>query len=119
VKRLLPVLLAAMTLAGCSSSSHSSAPSPGDAYLIVAIDYHFHNAHPTPPLSRDQGLVIDNQSTNVHNVTIPGTSFSKDVRPLQQIVIPRLGTLFSHPGRYSFICKYHIDRGMKGVIVVR
>jgi plastocyanin len=88
-------------------------------YFVTAIDYHFHDAHPTVPLTPDRVLVVTNEGSDVHNVTIPGTTFSRDVRPGHSLYVGRIGSLFTKPGRYPFFCRYHLDRGMKGVIVVR
>jgi hypothetical protein len=89
------------------------------AYFITAIDYHFHDAHPTVPLSADRILVVDNQGSALHNVTIPGTTYTHDVKPGHSLYIGRIGNLFTKPGRYPFFCRYHVDRGMKGLIVVK
>jgi hypothetical protein len=124
---LLPVATLLVLLAACSSSRAGpvvvrNIQDPGHGhgtYFVTAIDYHFHDAHPTVPLTRDRRLVIVNEGSNLHNVTIVGTDFSRDVRPGHHIAIRRIDSLFAKPGRYPFFCSYHVDRGMKGVIVVR
>ena len=87
-------------------------------YVITAINYHFHDAHPTFPIGPGRDLIIKNASTNLHNVTIPALNFSEDVRPGQQIVIPDIASRFSAPGRYTFVCLYHQDRGMAGTLII-
>ncbi len=91
---------------------------PTQPYYIVAIDYHFHNAHPTFPLGFDRKVIFESDALNVHNVTIPAIGYSKDLPVGARIVIPHIGSLLGEPGRYTFYCKYHVDRGMAGVIVI-
>ena len=48
-------------------------------YVVTAIDYHFHDAHPTFPIGLGRDLVVKNQGRNLHNVTIPALGYSRDV----------------------------------------
>ena len=89
-----------------------------DPYVITAIDYHFHDAHPTFPIAPGRDLVIRDQGRNVHNVTIPALDYSRDVEPGQRLVIEDVASRFEGAGRYSLFCVYHQDRGMTGVIVI-
>jgi len=91
---------------------------PRFPYVVTAIDYHFHDAHPSSPISQDRVLLFRSASTNRHNVTIEGTTYTRDLPPLGELRIDRVGTVFSHPGRYRFFCRYHVDRGMRGLLVV-
>jgi hypothetical protein len=109
----------------CSATPAQPAPSlsvipddPRSPYVVTAIDYHFHDAHPSSRVSEDRALVFKSASTNRHNVTIEGTTYSRDLPPLGELRIARVGTVFPQPGRYRFFCKYHVDRGMRGVLVV-
>lgn len=95
-------------------------PSPigdPDRYAITAIDYHFHDAHPTEPLEPGRILVVTNQGRNLHNVTIPALSLSTNVRPGRELVIGDVAASLA-PGRYPLTCRLHADRGMNGVIVI-
>jgi plastocyanin len=87
-------------------------------YVITAIDYHFHDAHPTFPIAPGRDLVVKNDSPNVHNVTIAAIDYSHDVQPGGELVIPDVASLFDGPGRYSMYCAYHEDRGMTGLLVI-
>jgi hypothetical protein len=107
--------LCALLVAGCASGSAGEASGP---YVVTAIDYHFHDAHPTNPLDGSRTLVIHNDSVHLHNVTIAGLDYDRDIRAGRRLVIRPVRSLFPQPGRYRFFCKYHLDRGMKGVIVV-
>jgi plastocyanin len=86
-------------------------------YVVTAIDYHFHDAHPTFPIGPGRDLVVENAGRNVHNVTIPALEFSRDVRPGDRITIEDIADLLE-PGSYELYCRIHRDRGMTGVIVI-
>jgi plastocyanin len=87
-------------------------------YVVTAIDYHFHDAHPTFPIGPGRDLVVTNQGRNVHNVTIPALGYSADVRPGGQVVIGSIADRLA-PGRYELFCRIHLAAfGMKGVIVI-
>ena len=110
-------------VAGASTTSSSirvivQPDNPRRPYFITAIDYHFHDAHPTPPLAPDRTIVVTNQGRNTHNVSVPGTNYSKDIAPGDKIVIHDIGKLFGGPGTHYFICKYHVNLGMKGTVII-
>jgi plastocyanin len=88
------------------------------AYVVTAIDYHFHDAHPTTPIGPGRDLVVNNVGRNVHNVTIPGTTFSEDVVPGHRLVIRNIAAFLGGPGEYPFFCRFHQSLGMTGVIVI-
>jgi hypothetical protein len=91
---------------------------PTKPYGVTAIDYHFHDAHPTLALSPDRSIVVTNEGRVRHNVSIPGTDFSKDIEPGDRIVLRDVGELFGGPGTHVFFCRYHASLGMKGTVVV-
>lgn len=86
-------------------------------YVVTAIDYHFHDAHPTFPIAPGRDLVVKNVGRNRHNVSIPALDFSRDVAPDGQLTIEDFGSRLG-PGRYELICRIHLDRGMTGVLVI-
>jgi plastocyanin len=88
-----------------------------DPYVVTAIDYHFHDAHPTFPITPGRDLVVKNAGRNRHNVTIPALGFSNDVAPGAQRTIEDIASSLA-PGRYELYCALHVDRGMQGVIVI-
>jgi hypothetical protein len=94
------------------------ADDPTKPYGVTAIDYHFHDAHPTLPLSPDRIIVVTNDGRVRHNVSIPGTDFTKDIEPGDRIVLRDVGELFGGPGTHVFICRYHASLGMKGTVIV-
>lgn len=108
---LLVVCVAALVVATMALRDD---PAP---YVVTAIDYHFHDAHPTFPIASGRELVVDNEGRNVHNVTIPALEFSRNVRPGGRLVVGRVADMLE-PGRYELICQIHLDRGMTGTIVI-
>jgi plastocyanin len=89
-----------------------------EPYVVTAIDYHFHDAHPTRPLVPGQDFVVENQGRTLHNVTIPALVFSKEVQPGERITIGSIADRLG-PGRYQLYCRIHLEAfGMKGVIVI-
>lgn len=91
---------------------------PSRPYVVTAIDYHFHDAHPTRPLAPRRTLIFRSQGAVRHNVTIPSIGFSKDLPPGGQVVIRNVGRLLGGPGRYSFFCAYHVAQEMRGMILI-
>jgi plastocyanin len=92
-----------------------TAPPP---YVVTAIDYHFHDAHPSLPISLDRGVQFSNQGRNPHNVTIEGTGYDRTFAPGKRITVDPIRSLLGEPGRYPFFCKLHADRGMSGVLIL-
>ncbi len=109
------VLSASLLCASCGKSERELVKRP---YVVTAIDYHFHDAHPSLPIEVDRAVQFSNQGRNPHNVTIEGTSYDQTVRPGERITIRPVGSLLPTPGRYPFVCKLHAERGMSGVLVV-
>lgn len=92
---------------------------PSQPYGITAIDYHFHDAHPTFPLAPDRTVTWTNDGTVVHNVTFPQFGFSKDIPLGATIRIHDLGKKLGGPGTYTFYCAYHQNLGMIGTVIIR
>ena len=92
---------------------------PSQPYGITAIDYHFHDAHPTFPLAPNRTVTWTNDGSVVHNVTFPQFDYSKDIPLGGTIRIRDLGTKLGGPGTYTFYCAYHENLGMVGTIVIR
>ena len=105
--------VALMSLAGCDGERPPAGP-----YVVSAIDYHFHDAHPSKPIALDRAVQFSNQGSNRHNVTIEGTDYDRTLQPGARITIDPVSSLLASPGRYPFVCKLHADRGMSGVLVL-
>ena len=112
------IALVALALAGCTGSDDRRGPVRPEPYAITAVDYHFHDAHPSAPIALDRAVEFGNQGSNRHNVTIEGTDYDRTFRPGALITIDPVSSLLPEPGRYPFVCKLHADRGMSGVLVV-
>jgi hypothetical protein len=132
-RRLVPALVCAALLAGASTACGGAAGPPQPAggritvasddpslpYGIVAIDYHFHDAHPSLPIAPDRPVHFVNEGTLKHNVTFPQLGFSRDFDPGQAFTIKDLGRKLGGPGVYTFYCAYHYAAfGMQGTIIV-
>ena len=115
------LVAALLALPACSEGppTATGGPSPPAAgpYVVTAIDYHFHDAHPSLPIPLDRMVEVNNQGSNIHNVTFEGTSYTENVRPQMRLSIDP-ADLFGEPGRYPFVCKFHADREMTGVLVI-
>jgi plastocyanin len=85
---------------------------------VTAVDDHFHDAHPSGPIHIGNALVFHNEGSNLHNVTIEGTTYSHDLPVDGTLRIDPASDVFPGPGTYRLICKYHVDRGMKGRLVI-
>jgi hypothetical protein len=114
VRSRAAILALVAVLASCADQP-TTRPGP---YVVTAIDYHFHDAHPSLPIRLDRAVQFSNQGRNRHNVTIEGTDYDRTVAPGQRITIDRIGSLLPEPGRYPFVCRLHADRGMSGVLVL-
>ncbi|HJS26404.1 MAG TPA: cupredoxin domain-containing protein [Actinomycetota bacterium] len=112
VRLLLLLLCGAVLVAGAVLLTLDPAP-----YVVTAIDYHFHDAHPTLPIADGRDLLVDNEGRNVHNVTIDALGVSSDVQPGERLTIDDIAARLP-PGSYALICRYHEDRGMTGTIVI-
>ncbi|HJU57867.1 MAG TPA: cupredoxin domain-containing protein [Actinomycetota bacterium] len=110
----LMLLVVCVTAVVGSAFALQSDPAP---YVVTAIDYHFHDAHPTLPIGAGRALVVKNEGRNVHNVTVDALGFSRDVRPGARLTIDDISDRLA-PGRYVVMCRYHVDRGMTGTIVI-
>ena len=91
---------------------------PSRPYGIVAINYHFHDAHPSSPLAPDRKVTWTNEGSVVHNVSFSQIGFSKDIAVGETIGIDALGKKLGGPGTYRFVCRYHESLGMIGTIVI-
>jgi plastocyanin len=107
--------LVALALGACSGEAPGGERGP---YVVTAIDYHFHDAHPSLPIGLDRPVQFSNQGRNPHNVTIEGTDFDRTIRPGERMTIDPVASVLQEPGRYPFFCKLHADRGMSGVLVI-
>ena len=116
--RAAAVLGMAFALAGCTRDAAPPAPSPRP-YVVTAIDYHFHDAHPSLPIVRDRPVVFKNVGRNPHQVTIPELGYARELPVGEELQLESVAALGGGAGRYPFFCSYHRDREMTGVLVIR
>jgi plastocyanin len=108
----------------CSSPATSSPvirtlpDDPAHPYVITAIDYHFHDAHPTLDLDPGRAVTFSSQGSVLHNVTIPAIGYSHDIAPGERIKLDALGERLGGAGTYEVYCAYHVAQGMRGTIVI-
>ncbi len=112
------VIALTIAIATVASSGHDETATAAPIWVVSAVDYHFHDAHPTPHLALNETLVVTNYGMNDHNVTIPGIGYSANVAPGKSLVIRNIGARLGGNGRYFMYCAYHRDLGMKGTIVI-
>ena len=120
------ILLLGVACGGSGQSTGSGLPilqgsdDPSVPYGIVAIDYHFHDAHPSIPLDPSRDVTFTNDGAVTHNVTFPELGFSKDLPVGATFTIRNLGEKLGGAGTYTFFCNYHYAAyGMGGTIVIR
>jgi hypothetical protein len=125
VTRIVALALVLVCLSvACAPEGGSPGPSPtilqdpNRPYVVTAVDNHFHDAHPSEPIALDRRLVFKNEGRNLHNVTLQGTTLSRDIAPGERFSIDGIGSLVDGPGSYRLICRYHADLGMSGDLVV-
>ena len=108
------LLVVAVSVLVLSATLLRLEPSP---YVVTAIDYHFHDAHPTAPIAPGRAFVVMNEGRNVHNVTIPALDISTDVPPGEEFTVEDIAGRLA-TGSYELFCRLHRDREMTGVIVI-
>lgn len=127
-RRASPLLCLALVLTACGSGGSGASPVPGisilpdnpnQPYGIVAIEYHFHDAHPSFPLDPTRTVIWTNEGTVTHNVTFPQFGFSKDFSPGRTITIKDLGQKLGGAGTYQFFCRFHESLGMIGTVIIK
>ena len=70
------------------------------------------------PIDPDRAVRFVNGSRNIHNVTIIGTDYSRDLPVGEELVIDPISSVLADEGVYDFYCSYHRDREMVGVLVI-
>ena len=124
----------ALALSGCSNTAGArptetfsprpivvitTPPSTSGPYVVVAVDNHFHDIHPSDPptIQSNRPFVVKNEGFNLHNFSVVGTNISIDIAPGHQLRWPHIGAHVA-PGFYTVVCKYHASVGMTGNFTV-
>ena len=124
------IAVVALCLAACTTTSRA-APSASytysppkvidepnsqtGPYVVVAVDNHFHDIHPSDPPSirQNRPFIVKNEGQNLHNFTVVRTGISVDIEPGHELRWNRIGDHLK-PGFYTVSCKYHAYLGMTG-----
>jgi len=88
-------------------------------YVVVAVDNHFHDIHPTDPptIAANRPFEVKNEGYNLHNFTVIGTHISIDIPAGGHFRWPHIGAHLK-PGTYQVVCTYHAYLGMVGLFTV-
>jgi|SRR5215467_3304928 len=125
---------ASLLLAACSAASGAtpsggytfspprvllSTPNPSGPFVVVAVDDHFHDIHPSDPptIAANRPFIVKNEGYNLHNFSVVGTNISIDIKPGHEFVWPTIGAHLK-PGAYQIVCIYHAWEGMTGRLFV-
>ena len=128
------LVLLALVLAACTTTSGAtpstsytySPPTVIDApnsqtgpYVVVAVDNHFHDIHPSDPpiIAANRPFEVKNEGSNLHNFSVVGTHISVDIQPGKDMGWSRIGAHLK-PGTYQVVCTYHAYLGMVGLFTV-
>lgn len=127
------VLVFVALTSACTGSSPDSTPTPTSAspvvhvspepttgpYVVVAVNYHFHDIHPEDHkmIGQARPFIVKNETENPHNFSVVGTPISVNIPPGEEMVWDPLGAHLK-PGFYQVFCKFHADRGMTGAFTV-
>lgn len=117
-----------VSFAACGSSEESPdtgtrtiLPPTTGPYVSVAVNNHFHDVHPEDDvqLAGDRSLVIRNEGSNLHNVTLAEADIDVDLKTGEEFSIgPPLTDLLEVGKTYIFFCKYHPEDRMLGQFTV-
>lgn len=116
-----------LLLGACGSSDDEPGggrtilPPTTGPYVSVAVNNHFHDVHPEDDvqLSGDRSLVIKNEGSNLHNVSLPEADIDIDLKTGEEFSIgPPLTELLEVGRTYFFFCKYHPEDRMLGQFTV-
>jgi plastocyanin len=113
-RRILPLGLVTIALAGCSASSPSAKAAP-----TVTVDVNDHLRFVPDHLVLPEGIDairIVNVGSIPHNLDIPRLGVHSPTVNGGQTVTVTVDA--AKPGTYSFDCDFHIMEGMVGTLVV-
>ncbi len=129
-RRLAKITLfvaASLLLSACGSSEEEPGggrtilPPTTGPYTSVAVNNHFHDVHPADDvqLTGDRSLVIRNEGSNLHNVTLAEADIDVDLETGEEFSIgPPLTEQLEVGTTYIFFCKYHPEDRMLGQFTV-
>ena len=105
-----------VTLDGMTANDHGTKDVSGGGNEEVEVDSFYFNptvftAHPGDKLK----LTLSNESSTLHNFSLPDQNIDEDIQPDQSITV---SVVFPSSGTAVFFCKYHQTQGMVGGLEV-
>ena len=82
---------------------------------MEADDYYFGPTFLRGNPGQKLTLMIENEVSTLHNITIPALGIDQDILPKGKV---RLDVIFPASGVVTFSCKFHGPRGMAGMLKV-
>jgi YVTN family beta-propeller protein len=82
---------------------------------LEADDYYFGPTFLRGNPGQKLTLMIENEATTLHNITIPSLGIDKDIPPKGKV---RVAVTFPASGMLTFSCKFHGPLGMAGMFTV-
>jgi YVTN family beta-propeller protein len=105
-----PLKLGSLTFA-----DHGTKDVSGQAAVEVeADDYYFSPTFIRGVPGQTLTLEIENESSTMHNLSVPGQAVDRDVPPKQTV---RVDVVFPASGVVAFHCKFHSALGMNGELL--
>ena len=82
---------------------------------LEADDYYFGPTFLRGNPGQRLTLMMENEATTLHNITIPSLGIDKDIPPKGKV---RVDVTFPASGVLTFSCKFHGPLGMAGMLKV-
>jgi plastocyanin len=115
VASAMPAKGQALRLGGLTFSYHGMETVAGQAaYDLEADDYYFEPTFLRGAPGQRLALEVENESTTLHNLTIPDLGIDKDLPPKGKVVVD---VTFPPSGVVRFYCKLHEALGMNGELL--
>ncbi len=118
----LVILLAMMVVATTPGSLHVFAESdavklaPANAIEVELNDNYFNPKVITIPNGKSTTLVLKNRGKKEHTFTVDQLGVDAEVQPGSEKTIT---VTPKNPGTYELVCRYHLQQGMVGKVVVQ
>ena len=100
-----------------SAPAESPPPTPPSGQTVTIVEEDFKFVPATFAIRTDQGPVIQNKGSALHNISISGTVVDIDTQPGKTTSLEAIGGALK-PATYEFFCKYHKGQGMTGTVTV-
>src|SRR5262245_58508961 len=99
-------------LGDLSVSDHGTKDVSGSTSVsLEADDFYFEPTFLKGTPGQKTTLTIENESSTLHNFSVPAMALDKDIAPNGDTTID---VVFPDSGVLLFVCKYHTGQGMNG-----